>query len=87
MEPVAAKNVGTGNFVIGTMNSKTAGPSSDGKPSGLQAQSKDEFLVHGVQSWGDDKTHKSSATVEYDVWNAASNKPSSHGRINEQMGM
>jgi len=87
MEPVAAKNVGTGNFVIGTMKVRPRVPPSDGKPVVFKRNQKMNFWMQVYNLGVDDKTHKSSATVEYDVVNAATNKPVVHTvESTEQMG-
>jgi GWxTD domain-containing protein len=87
MEPVAAKNVGTGNFVIGTMKVRPRVPPSDGKPVVFKRNQKMNFWMQVYNLGVDDKTHKSSATVEYNVVNAATNKPVVHTvESTEQMG-
>jgi len=87
MEPVAAKNVGTGNFVIGTMKVRPRVPPSDGKPVVFKRNQKMNFWMQVYNLGVDDKTHKSSATVEYDVVNAATNKAVIHTiESTEQMG-
>src|SRR5438067_1382652 len=87
MEPVAAENVGTGTFVIGTMKVRPRVPSSDGKPVVFKRNQKMNFWMQVYNLGVDDKTHKSSATVEYDVVNAATNKPVVHTvESTEQMG-
>ncbi len=45
MEPVAAKNVGTGNFVIGTTKVRPRVPSSDGKPVSFKRGQKLNFWM------------------------------------------
>jgi GWxTD domain-containing protein len=75
MEPVAAKNVGSGNFVIGSMKVRPRVPSADGKPVVFKRNQKLNFWMQVYNLGVDDKTHKASATVEYDVVNAATNKP------------
>jgi GWxTD domain-containing protein len=87
MEPVAAKNVGTGSFVIGTTKVRPRVPPSDGKPMVFKRNQKLNFWMQVYNLGVDDKTHKSSATVEYDVVNAATNKPVVHTvESTEQMG-
>jgi GWxTD domain-containing protein len=87
MEPVAAKNVGTGNFVIGTMKVRPRVPPSDGKPVVFKRNQKLNFWMQVYNLGVDDKTKKSSATVEYDVVNAATNKAVIHTiESTEQMG-
>jgi GWxTD domain-containing protein len=74
MEPVAAKNVGTGNFVIGATKVRPRVPPSDGKPMVFKRDQKLNFWMQVYNLGMDDKTHKPSATVEYNVVNAATNK-------------
>ena len=70
MEPVAAKNVGTGNFVIGAMKVRPRVQSSDGKPVSFKRGQKVNFWMQVYNLTVDDKTHKPSATVEYNVTDA-----------------
>jgi len=87
MEPVAAKNVGTGSFVIGTTKVRPRVPSSDGKPVVFKRNQKLNFWMQVYNLSMDDKTHKPSATVEYDVVNTTTNKPVIHTiESTEQMG-
>ena len=87
MEPVAAKNVGTGSFVIGAMKVRPRVPPSDGKPVTFKRGQKLNFWMQVYNLGLDDKTHKPSATVEYDVVNAATNKPVIHSvESTDQMG-
>lgn len=87
MEPVAAKNVGTGNFVIGTTKVRPRVAPSDGKPVVFKRDQKLNFWMQVYNLTVDDKTHKPSATVEYDVVNAATNKPVIHTvESTDQMG-
>ena len=67
MEPVAAKNVGTGNFVIGAMKVRPRVQSSDGKPVLFKRGQKVNFWMQVYNLTVDEKTHKPSATVEYNV--------------------
>jgi len=77
MEPVAAKNVGTGNFVIGTMKVRPRVQSSDGKPISFKRNQKLNFWMQVYNLTVDEKTHKPSATIEYNVTDA-NNKPIIH---------
>ena len=87
MEPVAAKNVGTGNFVIGATKVRPRVPPSDGKPMSFKRDQKLNFWMQVYNLGVDDKTHKPSATVEYNVVNAATNKAVVHTvESTEQMG-
>ena len=78
MEPVAAKNVGTGNFVIGTTKVRPRVPSSDGKPVVFKRNQKLNFWMQVYNLGTDEKTHKPSATFEYDIVNATTNKAIVH---------
>jgi GWxTD domain-containing protein len=78
MEPVASKNVGTGSFVIGATKVRPRVPSADGKPVTFKRNQKLNFWMQVYNLTVDDKTHKPSATVEYNVVNAATNKPVIH---------
>ena len=77
MEPVAAKNVGTGSFVIGTTKVRPRVASSDGKPISFKRNQKMNFWMQVYNLTVDEKTHKPSATVEYNVTDA-SNKAIIH---------
>jgi GWxTD domain-containing protein len=70
MEPVAAKNVGTGNFVIGTMKVRPRVAPSDGKPISFKRNQKLNFWMQVYNLSVDEKTHKPSATFEYNVTDA-----------------
>jgi GWxTD domain-containing protein len=87
MEPVAAKNVGTGNFVIGATKVRPRVPPSDGKPMSFKRNQKLNFWMQVYNLGMDEKTHKPSATVEYNVVNAATNKAVVHAvESTDQMG-
>jgi GWxTD domain-containing protein len=87
MEPVATKNVGTGNFVIGATKVRPRVPPADGKPMIFKRGQKLNFWMQVYNLGVDDKTHKSSATVEYNVVNMATNKAVIHSvESTEQMG-
>jgi GWxTD domain-containing protein len=78
MEPVAAKNVGTGSFVIGATKVRPRVPPADGKPMMFKRSQKMNFWMQVYNLGIDNKTHKPSATVEYNIVNAATNKPVVH---------
>ena len=87
MEPVPAKNVGTGNFVIGTTKVRPRVAPADGKPVSFKRAAKLNFWMQVYNLSMDEKTHKPSATVEYDVVDAASNKQVIHSvESTDQMG-
>ena len=71
MEPVAAKNVGTGNFVIGTTKVRPRVAPSNGKPVSFKRNQKLNFWMQVYNLSLDEKTHKPSATIEYNVTDAA----------------
>ena len=78
MDPVPSKNVGTGNFVIGTTKVVPRVASADGKPVVFKRSQKVNFWMQVYNLSVDDKTHKPSATFQYDVINAATNKAVIH---------
>jgi GWxTD domain-containing protein len=76
MEPVPTKAIGTGMFVIGTMKVRPRVAPADGKPA-LFKKDKDQKLNFWMQVYNlgvDEKTHKPSATFEYNITNLATNK-------------
>src|SRR5580658_961688 len=93
VEPVASKNIGTGMFVIGATKVRPRVPPADGKPVTFKRNQKLNFWMQVYNLGVDDKTHRPSATVEYNVINAATNKPVVHtvestdtmGNIDDQM--
>jgi GWxTD domain-containing protein len=87
MYPVATKDIGTGSFVIGTMKVRPRVPPADGKPITFKRNQKLNFWMQVYNLGMDEKTHKPSATFEYDVVNAATNKAVVHTtESTEQMG-
>ena len=77
MEPVPTKDVSTGNFVIGLTKVRPRVAPADGKPA-LFKRNKDQKVNFWMQVYNlgvDDKTHKPSATFEFDIVNVATNKP------------
>ena len=76
MEPVPTKAIGTGSFVIGTMKVRPRVAPADGKPATFK-RDKDQKVNFWMQVYNlgvDEKTHKPSATFEYDITNLATNK-------------
>jgi GWxTD domain-containing protein len=87
MYPVASKNVGTGNFVIGDTFVRPRVPGADGKPISFKRDQKLNLWLQVYNLEMDQKTHKPSATVEYNVVNTTTNKPVIHTvESTEQMG-
>jgi hypothetical protein len=77
MEPVPTKDVSTGSFVIGLNKVRPRVAPADGKPA-LFKRTKDQKVNFWMQVYNlgvDEKTHKPSATFEYDIVNVATNKP------------
>jgi GWxTD domain-containing protein len=77
MEAVPTKDVSTGNFVIGVTKVRPRVAPADGKPALFKRTSdqKANFWMQVYNLGVDDKTHKPSATFEYDIVNVATNKP------------
>src|SRR5580658_4529210 len=71
MDPVPTKYIGTGNFVIGAMKIRPRVAPADGKPA-LFKRTRDPKLNFWMQVYNlsvDEKTHKASATFEYNITN------------------
>jgi GWxTD domain-containing protein len=93
MEPVPTRNVGTGMFVIGATKVRPRLAPADGKPALFKRNERVNFWMQVYNLSVDDKTHKPSATVQYDVINQATNKPIIHtventdkmGNVGEQV--
>ena len=77
MEAVPTKDVSTGSFVIGLTKVRPRVAPADGKPA-LFKKIHDQKVNFWMQVYNlgvDEKTHKPSATFEYDIVNVATNKP------------
>jgi GWxTD domain-containing protein len=77
MEAVPTKDVSTGSFVIGLTKVRPRVAPADGKPA-LFKRSRDQKVNFWMQVYNlgvDEKTHKPSATFEFDIVNIATNKP------------
>jgi len=87
VEAVPSKSVGTGMFVIGTTKVRPRVAPSDGKPMAFKRGQKVNFWMQVYNLSVDEKTHKPSATFEYDIVNAATNKEVVHAvDSSEKMG-
>jgi hypothetical protein len=87
MEKVAAKNVGSGSFVIGTTKVRPRVEPSDGKPATFKREQRLNLWMQVYNLTMDDKTKKPSATIEYDIINQQTNKSVLHlVESTEQMG-
>ncbi len=74
MEKVPAKNVGSGNFVIGTTKVRPRVEPADGKPASFKKSQAVNIWMQVYNLEMDKQTNKPSATVEYEVVNAATKK-------------
>jgi GWxTD domain-containing protein len=77
MEAVPTKDVSTGSFVIGLTKVRPRVAPADGKPA-LFKKGRDQKVNFWMQVYNlgvDEKTHKPSATFEFDIVNVATNKP------------
>jgi GWxTD domain-containing protein len=87
MQPVSTKEIGTGMFVIGNTKIRPRVSPANGKPVAFKRNQKVYFWMQIYNLGVDDKTHKPSATVEYNVINAATNKAVIHTvESTDQMG-
>src|SRR6202023_3461305 len=87
MAPVSTKEIGTGMFVIGNTKVRPRVASSNGKPVVFKRNQKVYFWMQVYNLGVDEKTHKASATGEYNVINAATNKAVIHTvESTDQMG-
>jgi len=74
MEPVPSREVGTGNFVIGTNKVRPKVAPANGTPATFTKKDKINFWLQVYNLGLDQKTNKPSATVEYQVINTATNQ-------------
>jgi hypothetical protein len=87
VEPVPTNSIGTGMFVIGTTKVRPRVAGAEGKPAVFKRGQKVNFWMQVYNLSVDDKTHKPSATFEYDIVNSASNKAVVHAvESSEKMG-
>ncbi len=75
MEKVPSKQVGAGNFVIGDTKVRPRVAPADGKPAMFRRNQRLNFWMQVYNLGLDDKTHKPSADVEYEIVNTQTNKP------------
>ncbi len=78
MEKVAAKNVGAGNFVIGSTKVRPRVEPASGQPAAFKKDQNVNFWMQVYNLSIDPQTKKPSATFEYDIVNVATNKPVVH---------
>ncbi|MGE5324111.1 MAG: GWxTD domain-containing protein, partial [Actinomycetota bacterium] len=75
MEPVPAREIGTGEFVIGQNKVRPRVQPSNGKPASFKKSEKVNFWMQVYNLGIDPQTKKASATVEYQVVNTANHQP------------
>ena len=78
VQPVPTNSIGTGMFVIGTTKVRPRVAPADGKPAVFKRGQKVNFWMQVYNLAVDQKSHKPSATFEYDIVNAATNKSVVH---------
>ncbi len=74
VELVPAREIGTGNFVIGQNKVRPKVQPSDGKPASFTRKEKVNIWMQVYNLGLDEKTNKPSATVQYEVINTATNQ-------------
>ncbi len=90
MEKVPSKNVGAGNFVIGSTKVRPRLAPANGKPATFKraAGQKVNFWMQVYNLNVDEQTNKSSATIEYEILDINTQKPVTAKLVEstEQMG-
>lgn len=87
MQKVPARNVGTGDYVIGGTKVRPRVETGNGKPATFKKDQKVNFWMQVYNLQLDEKTKKPSAEVEYNVVNTADNKAVIHAvETTEKMG-
>ena len=76
LEPVPSRNVGSGNFIIGTMRVRPRVEGADGKPAQFKRipGQKVNFWMQVYNLGIDEQKKKPSATIEYDIVNTSTKK-------------
>jgi hypothetical protein len=93
MEKVPTSSVGAGNFVIGDTKVRPRVAPADGKPASFKRTQRANFWMQVYNLGINQQTHKSDATIEYDIVNLTTNKPVVHavektaqmGNVGEQV--
>ena len=87
MEKVPNRDVGTGNFVIGTTKVRPRLAGANGKPPTFKRDQKVNFWMQVYNLSVNQQTHKPQATIEYNLVNAATNQAVLHRvESTDQMG-
>jgi GWxTD domain-containing protein len=74
MEKVPSKSVGAGNFVIGDTKVRPRVASAEGQPAVFKRNQRLNFWMQVYNLGVDDKTHKPSANVQYEIVDTKTNK-------------
>jgi GWxTD domain-containing protein len=75
MEKVPTRDIGAGDFVLGTTKVRPRVSASNGAPATFKREEKFNFWMQVYNLGIDQKTNKSSATIEYEIVNTANNQP------------
>jgi GWxTD domain-containing protein len=87
MEKVPSRSVGAGNFVIGDTKVRPRVEPSSGQPASFRRDQSLNFWMQVYNLTVDEQTKRPSATIEYELVNAASNERVAHlTESTEQMG-
>ena len=74
MEKVPTRDIGSGDFVLGTTKVRPRVSPSNGAPASFKREEKMNFWMQVYNLGVDQKTNKSSATIEYEIVNTANNQ-------------
>ena len=87
VEPVPTNSIGSGMFVIGATKVRPRVAAASDKPAVFKKGQKVNFWMQVYNLSVDGKTHKPSATFEYDIVNTATNKAVVHAvESSDKMG-
>ncbi len=87
VEPVPTNSIGTGMFVIGATKVRPRVAAAETKPALFKRGQKINFWMQVYNLSVDGKTHKPSASFEYEIVNSASNKSVVHAvESSDKMG-
>ena len=78
MEHVPAKSIGSGNFIIGDTKVRPRLDSADGKPASFQRNQRLNIWLQVYNLQPDQQSHKTNATISYDIVNLQTNKSVLH---------
>ena len=78
MERVPARNIGTGNFIIGDTKVRPRLDASDGKPASFKRDQRLNLWLQVYNLQQDKQSRKTNATIAYDIVNLQSNKSVLH---------